>query len=192
MTPLETTIVAAIIAFGAAPALALWWWMADSLKMKVQSGRNDDDAAVRTFVRVVDAAKESLVVHDDGNKMADTLYDNNDAICAVRRQLEKEKTLRIRFLLNEEADLAMVRALRAEFPSRTELRYMRDGRPPDDIHYKIADGGAIGHLSDHEPGQPERHFKLLDCLATKPRSRTRVFGKYLRRFEQDFESARPL
>ena len=39
------TIVAAIIAFGAAPALALWWWMADSLKMKVQSGRNDDDAA---------------------------------------------------------------------------------------------------------------------------------------------------
>ena len=68
---------------------------------------------------------------------------------------------------------------------------MRDGRPPDDIHYKIADGGAIGHLSDHEPGQPERHFKLLDCLATKPRSKARVFGKYLRRFEQDFESARP-
>lgn len=189
MTTLETAIIVAIIFFGVVPALVLWWRMADSLKMNIQSGSNDDDAAVRTFIRVVEAAKETLIVHDDGNKMDHTLYDNNDAICAVRRQLEKERALRIRFLFNKKANLDMVEALRSEFPSRTEVKYMHDGRPPNDIHYKIADGGIIGHLSDHEPGQPDRHFKLLDCSATKPRSRARVFGKYLRRFEQDFESA---
>ena len=186
-TPETVTII--IIILGVAPAISLWWWMADGLRMNVQSGFNDDNAAVRAFIFVVDAAADTLIVHDDGNKMHQTVYDDGDAISALRRQLRMQKKLRVRFLFNEQADLEMVNVLRSEFPTRIDVRYMRGGRPRGDVHYKIADAGIVGHLSKQEYGQPERHFKLFDCSANNQRSRKRVFGKYLERFEQDFEAA---
>ena len=190
MTTLGVIVTSIAIVLGVVPAIVLWLRMADSLRMGVQTGLNDDDAAVHTFISVVNAAKDTLIVHDDGNEMEGTVYNDEHAISAVRRQLEKQKNLKVRFLFNEQAKLKMVDELRSKFPARVEVRYMRDGRPQeDDIHYKIADAGIVGHLSDHEHGHPERHFKLFDCSATSPRSRIRVFGEYIDRFERDFELA---
>ena len=187
-TPETVTVI--VIMLGVAPAISLWWWMADSLKMSVQRGRYDNDAAVRTFISVVDAAVDTLIVHDGGNKIDHAVYDDRDAISAIRRQLKKQRHLRVRFLFNQRADREMVNALRSEFPTRVAVRYTRGGRrQADDIQYKIADAGTVEHLSKHEHAQPEPHFRLLDCSATKPRSRRRVFGKYIKRFEYDFESA---
>lgn len=189
---LETAIAIVIVGLGVVPAIVLWARMADSLKMRVQSGSNDDHAAVGAFISVVKAAENTLIVHDDGNKMDGTVYDDRDAISAIEHQLNRHENLEIRFLFNEQADLDMVRELRAKFPKQVDVRYMPNGRPQDDIHYKIADDGTVGHLSVHEHAQPERHFKLFDCSATKPRSRDRVFGKYIKRFKQDFEAAQTL
>ena len=192
MTLLETAITIVVIMVGVLPAIFLWFRVADSLKMDVQTGINDDDAAVLAFISVVSAAKDTLIVHDDGNKMDGTVYENKNAINAVLRQLNGQENLKVRFLFNEQESLEMVNELCSKFPERVTVRYRRGGRPPAgdiDIHYKIADAGIMGHLSDHEHGQPERYFKLFDCSRNSPRSRKRVFGEYIERFERDFESA---
>lgn len=181
--------VVAVVACAIAPAIVMWWWYWDGLNVRVESGVNDDDTAAKTFTDIVRAAKTTLVVHDDGNKMAGTVYDNADVIEAVRGQLANNQALHVRCLFNDREDLDLVRQMRAAYPVRFKVWYRKGPRPPGDIHYKIADGGAFGHLSSHQHGQRERRFKLLDCSDAKPRTRKRVFGKYLAQFENDVAAA---
>ena len=171
------------------PAIVLWWWHWDSVNVRVQSGVNDDVAAVAMLLSVVKAAKTSLVIRDDGNKAPATVYDDERVIDTVRSQLADNEGLNIRCLFNDRDDLELVRQITAEYPARFKVWYTDGPRLADDIHYKIADGGAVGHLSWHEHKQPERDFKLLDCSAAKRRTRKRAFGQYLKQFEADVAAA---
>lgn len=141
------------------------------------------------FIRVLSAAKESVVIHDDGDRIDGTVYEDERVINAVRQQLEKHQALKIRCLFNDREELALVQRIGAAYPDRFHAFYRRGPRPVGDVHYKIADGGVLGHLSAHRHRQPERSFKLLDCTQAKPRTRRSVFGKYLKQFERDVVAA---
>ena len=182
---LETIVIAVLIGGAVLPAVILWWWHWDRVNIRMYSGVNDDEAAVEMFMRVLSAAKESLVIHDDGDKIDGTVYEDERVIDAARRQLRRHDALNIQCLFNDKEDLALVRHMGEEFPGRFQAWCRSGSRPAGDIHYKIADGGLIGHLSAHGHRAAERSFKLLDCSAAKPRTRRIVFGKYLRQFERD-------
>ena len=189
MTTLEELFVIAIVSAAIVPAIFMWWWYWDSVNVRVQSGMNDDDAAATMLIFVLRAAKKNLVIHDDGNKLPGTVYDDARVIDAVRHQLAENQELNIQCLFNDRDDLELVRQMVTEYPARFKVWY-RDGlRPDDDIHYKIADDGAVGHLSWHEHLQMEREFKLLDCSGARARTRKRAFGQYLHRFERDVTAA---
>lgn len=183
------TLVIGVVACAIVPAVVMWWWYWDSVNVKVKSGLNDDETAATTFIDILRMAKETLVIHDDGNKMAGTVYDNAAVVEAVRCQLADNQALHIACLFNDREDLDLVRQMTAEYPDRFKVWHRQGPRPLRDIHYKIADDGTFGHLSSHERGQPERRFKLLDCSAAKPRTRKRVFGEYLAQFKVDVAAA---
>lgn len=178
-------IVVGVVACAVVPAIFLWWWYWDSANVRVQDGVNDDETAATMFIDILQAAQETLVIHDDGNKMAGTVYDDAAVVEAVRHQLAGNGALRIQCLFNDREDLDLVRQMRSEYPDRFLVWYREGPRPIQDIHYKIADDGVVGHLSLHGHRQSERKFKLLDCSDAKPRTRKSVFGKYLDRFEAE-------
>lgn len=182
-------IVVFVVAGAVVPAIFLWWWYWDSANVRVQDGVNDDKSATTMFIDVLKAARYTLVIHDDGNKMKGTVYDDIGVVEAVRHQLAGNRALHIRCLFNDREDLDLVRQMRSEYPDRFKVWYRNGARPPRDVHYKIADGGVVGHLSSHGHRQPERKFKLLDCSDAKPRTRKSVFGKYLDQFEVDVAAA---
>ena len=188
MTLMGDLLVIVVVAAAIVPPIGLWWWHCDSMNVRVQGGVNDDEAAVAMLLAVVKAARKSLIIRDDGNKEPETVYDDANVIDTVRKQLADNDELHIRCLFNDRADLDLVRQVAAEYPTRFQVWY-HDGPRPDDIHYKIADGGLVGHLSWHEYKQPERDFKLLDCSAAKPRTRKRAFGQYLKQFEREVAAA---
>ena len=186
---LETIVIAVLTGSAVLPAAILWWWHWDRVHIRMCSGVNDDNMATKMFIRVLSAAKTSLVIRDDGDKIKGTVYEHDHVIDAMRRQLRQHDALQIQCLFNDREDLALVRRMSEEFPERFQARYRSGPRPAGDIHYKIADDGLIGHLSAHGHQAPERSFKLLDCSATKPRTRRIVFGKYLRQFKRDMAAA---
>ncbi len=179
------TITLVVVVVTVLPAIAICWRHWDSVNVRVQSGVNDDDTAATTFIDIFERAQRTLVIYDDGNKMCRTIYDDERVTEAVRNRLSRNKVLVVKCLFNDEDDLELVRSMRSEYPDRFKVWYRRGSRPLDDIHYKIADEGVVGHLSSHGHGQPERRFKLLDCSAAKPRTRLVAFGEYLSRFETD-------
>ena len=179
------TITALVVVFTIFPAIAICWWHWDSVKVQVQSGVNDDEAAAMMFIDVLKQAERTLVIYDDGNKMGRSVYDNERVIEAVRNHLSCNEALVIRCLFNDKEDIDLVQQMQSEHPARFRVWYRSGPRPQGDVHYKIADDGVIGHLSSHGYAQPERRFKLLDGSAAKPRTRKMALGKYLERFETD-------
>lgn len=113
---LETIVIAVLIGGAVLPAVILWWWHWDRVNIRMYSGVNDDDAAARMFMRVLGAAKESLVIHDDGDRIDGTVYEDECVIDAVRRQLRRHDALTIQCLFNYKEDLALVRRMSEEFP----------------------------------------------------------------------------
>lgn len=185
----EMVVIGILISGAVVPAIVMWWRYADSLNVRVQSGGNDDQAAAQMFIHVLTKARETLVIHDDGDEREGSIYENDEVVQAVRHRLENCEELEIRCLFNDKADLRLVREIGAKHPDRFTVYYLRGARPVGDVHYKIADGGVIGHLSLHGHRQPERNFKLLDCSVARPSTRKRVFGKYLDQFERDAKAA---
>ena len=149
-------------------------WRAQPFDVVFTSGTNDDKQAVSRFVDIVRHATKNLIVHDDGNKMPGTIYDNPEAIEALDRQLTEHEQLVVECLFNVHDELAMIERLRQRHPERFKVKYRRWPwpRPAFDVHYKITDDGAIGHLSHHDMGTAERHFEVQDCLATNQRNET--------------------
>lgn len=183
----ETVFIVVIVAFAVVPAFAIWWHDCDTVNIRIQDGINDDAAAATMFIRVLDAAQRILVIHDDGNKMDGTVYDDDRVVQAVRHRLRENEQLEIRCLFNDRQALELVKQMRSEFPGRFKVWYRKGPRPVGDIHYKIADDGVFGHISTHQHGHPEREFKLLDCSSAKRRTRKIAFGTYLTSFQRDIE-----
>lgn len=186
---LETTAIVAISGVPILAAVALWCWSWDRVHVRVRSGVGDDRTAAEMFLRVLRTAKESVVIQDDGNGVEGTVFKDERVINAIREQLEERKALKIRCIFSDRKALALVKCLGTEYPGRFQAFYRRGRGPIGDVHYEIADGGALGHLSVQGRRQRERSFKVLDCTQAATRTRRSVFGKYLRQFERDLAMA---
>ena len=122
MTSAEELLIIAVVAGAIVPAIALWWWHWDSVNVRVQSGVNDDAAAVAMLLSVVKAAKKTLVIRDDGNKAPATVYDDERVIDTVRSHLAENEGLNIRCLFNEEEGVrAVPQAIRGRHRSGRQL-----------------------------------------------------------------------
>ena len=49
---------------------------------------NDDDSVVSNFLELLDEAHTSMILHDDGNDMDGSVYNDCRVIDAVRRKLQ--------------------------------------------------------------------------------------------------------
>ena len=156
------------------------------LEVRIETGTNDDDQAVGTFIEVLRHATRSLVIHDDGNCMKRTLYNDREVIQAVESRLEAYPDLVVKCLFNVEEELAMVHLLQNKYADRFQVRYRTGPRPNFDVHYKIADAGCIGRFSDHDFGEAARDYELYDCTKVGQTERNAVFKKYLKRFDKEF------
>ena len=165
-------------------AYTFWTFGGDPLDVAIEYGTNDSETAAGLFNKVVQRATRKLIVHDDGE--SGTVYDDDSAIESIVNQMKRHKALVVRFHFNERRELRMVSKLQQEFgKDRFSMRYRHNqgnDRPPNDIHYKIADDGVFGMLSKHDIGSERREYALVDCENAKNSERTRQFAKYMLRF----------
>lgn len=152
-------------------------WRAQAfLSVGVTRGVNDNDTAVSMFICLVNKVENEMIIHDDGDNTEDSIYNNDNAIEAVRKRLREHKDLTIKCFFNEKEEIKMV-SLGKQFPGRFVVRYRQGERPDYDIHYKIIDGRK-GYLSVHDPGGRSRKYEMVDCTDSPQRVRRRMFGKF--------------
>ena len=163
-------------------------------------GRNEPEVAIANFIKAVAHAEKSLIIHDDGNHMVDSLYNDPDAIKAIVNRMHEHEALRVKcwFSVESVPELALVSAIRNDdrLTTRFEVRY----RKPTllglwrfcwlDLHYKIADG-KYGTLSRRAFRSERRRFRIEDCVQASAKGRDITLGSYLRRFDRGFNKGLP-
>lgn len=169
-----------------AAAVSVWLAHAHSL-LHVTDVENDNEDAIRHFRTVLDQAEREFLVHDDGDKTDGSLYDDEDTVEAVRERLQTCPRLRIRCLLNFNADVKMA-ALREEFDDRFQVRYLHQ-RPADDVHFKIADDGKMAYFPVHAKGATERKGQVVEDLGAPEFVRKRRLAGFIDDFNDGFDKA---
>lgn len=188
MTDIEILFVTLWLVVGTTMAVRLY----GNLGAAQDSGRNNDDTVVDLVVYLLRHAQSELIMHDDGDKVDNSIYDDDSVVSAMRHRLAENPELRIRMYFNRNPRDLKVYALATEHPDRVGIRYRpTETRPVPDIHYRIVDGGMIGHLSRHKPGSGDREYEFFNCSRAPKRIRDRVLKPYCDKFEEDFAAASP-
>lgn len=153
---------------------------------------NDDDSAATSFVAMLDEARESMIVYDDGDNIEGSLYSDRRAIDAVRGKLRVNPTFKLQCLFNCDDHLAFQQELEGE--PQVDIRIRSGSASANAVHYKIIDGGEKAYLSRHDLGSRERRFRIVDCTGVPRRHRRRVadsiLGSYKEHFDKAFEASR--
>ena len=185
-------IVVAVVTVGGgfvlvcATAIACWGWYHRGGRIMFRE-RNSNTMALEYFIRVVNAAENRLIVHDDGDNVADTPYNDERVLDVLARRLETCHKLEVKMLFNvKDEDLRIVR-MANKYGHRLQIRY-RNERPIGDIHYKIADN-TIGYFSEHDQGSSDRKIWVYDFTDTTKTARERAFGSHSHLFEREFAQA---
>ena len=161
---------------------------------------NDKRVALKEFIRLLGAASQEMVIYDDGDDVADSMYGTEEITQAIHGKLSGHPDFRIRFLLNCTARHSM---FPREFDSgdpRIEIRTRRPAEDPPtraDVgpYYKMIDGGRCVYLSWHDRSGMARVHQVIDCSNVKGFGRDRVVrkivGKYADHFDHEFSNAIP-
>lgn len=162
-------------------------WQCQSRGGIVVEDQNSGEKAVAYFMRVLKEADEQLIIHDDGDNVAGTPYNDKDVMKALEERL-KSSDLKVRILFNvPDVDLGIL-SLARKYGDSLQIRYRKDGRPVGDIHYKIADR-RMGYFSSHDEGSAYRKIWIYKFQHAPRKACDRAFGDSTRRFEQEFAEA---
>ena len=167
-------------------AVSVWLTCEHSL-IRVTDVKNDNDEAIKHFLAVLSHAERELLIHDDGDKAHESLYDDEATVDAVRERLRTCPDLWIRCLLNFNQGVKMA-ALSKDYGSRFQVRYLGQ-RPDDDVHFKIADGGKMAYLSTHHGGVVAPKGCILEDIGARESTRRRSLGGLIEDFNQGFDKA---
>ena len=111
------------------------------------------------FLDLVKAARQSIMIHDDGNDSSESVYNNFKVIGALRDSIEMHGVI-VKCLFNDDNQQLGLLNLARDFPDNVKIWYLDGDRPQRDIHYKIVDDGKLVHLSEHDYGSDERDYVL--------------------------------
>ena len=137
--------------------------------VKIVRGGNTDEQAKDDFMRLIDAAKESIEIFDDGDDMRSSIYQCDEVIAKIKEKLRLVNDFKIECYFNDDKEMLF----RSELDNEEGVQIYAGidcNRPDDQTHYKIADRGRIAYLSKHGHGESERNYRLLDCTALKGRA----------------------
>ena len=156
-------------------------------------GVNTDYVAAQIFMDMVTQARHSIVIHDDGNDMPGSIYNNDDVIEVVRRQVKKYPELEIQCWFNNKDDIKLLQLIDGENRANFKVWYTEGSRPPQDIHYKIVDQGAIVYLSRHRHGERESGYTLRKVGTSwfSKRTREKISKPYVENFKFGISHAKP-
>ena len=151
-----------------------------------ESGVNSDHKAKSVFLALINLAEHKISIHDDGDAVQGSIYEDQDVVDAVLTRLDEHPDLRVECLFNMDSDTLFRRLLAGH--DQVNVRFT-DHRSI--IHFKIIDNGVAGYVSRHEKGESHRPYKLhnfsrIPWYLGASSKREMAFGQHLRMMEDAF------
>ena len=160
------------------------------LHLAVTHNSNNDAQAAQVFIDLVNKARKSIVIHDDGNDSSESIYNNDDVLNAIRERVKGQPNLEIKFWFNDVAELKLLKLADEDCKSNISMWYSKGDRPVNENHYKIVDSGRIVHTSTHKHLESEREFELKEVtIPFAYGTRKRISNRHLIDFKSGISDA---
>ena len=193
---MATVIIVLLVLVFAASAFfsARTLWMTLQLRhvTSTRTRLNAGPVAMEEFLKLLDEARREMIIYDDGDMVADSIYAMQELVDAVREKLKSSSEFRMRCLFNAPDDSLPFMKAFGHGVDRVTIKPRDRNRHPFRTHYKIIDGGRKAYLSEHSLGSRERWFKIVDCTKVPEKHVQRAselaFGGCLNDFNQAFAS----
>lgn len=153
-----------------------------------QCEENNDDITREHFLALLRDAKSSIVIYDDGNEMASSIYASDEVLDAFRQKLKESPGFKVKCLFHCNDPNLPFRREFSQNPA-VEIRTRNQDKAGFPVHYKIIDEGEKAYLSVHGFEESEREFRLVDCTTVPEKHRGFVKKAVLRDYRQDFDRA---
>lgn len=153
--------VMALLAGGGTFVYCLGQAVAVSQTRATSLHQNSDEEAREDFLKMVGETKSELVIYDDGDADADSVYQSRDVVDALRRRLDEYPELRVRYAFNHPTGETLFEEL-AETHPHIEAKTWTGG--DQRRHYKLSDRRKA-YVSHHGRGSKDRYCRTIDCTA---------------------------
>ena len=155
------------------------------VNINVTEIENDNLFAIKNFIDLFDEAEYCICICDDGDKMPESIYENEDVIQKVKDKLDKNSDFHVQCSFNEKEETKFVEEFKGH--ERVTIKFRK--RPLGLAHYKIIDDGRKAYLSWHNPGSEDRRVKIYDFSNAKRGFRRKdVKEEYIGDCLKDIES----
>ena len=127
------------------------------------TGLNDPGTSKSYFLLLLAQAQSSMMVYDDGNDVADSLYTNEEVLDAIEKKFRDTPKFTMQCLLN----CPVPERMRDKFSKESRMDARTTGLgsdAPRDTHLKIIDKGRMAYLTQHDYDSMVRPYELVDCL----------------------------
>ena len=145
-------------------------------------GMNDGKVAAKSFIDLVKDAKEEILICDDGNDMADSIYNDKQVVDAIDSRLREKPQLSVRCLFYSTENTLFTKT----FTAHQQVAIDR-GSARRRVHFKIIDHGLKGYVSSHEYGESDRRYRMYDCSRVPARVRDATLGRHVRAMQDVFQ-----
>ncbi|MDE0125774.1 MAG: hypothetical protein OXN97_14465 [Bryobacterales bacterium] len=150
---------------------------------------NDGHVTKDKFLELLEEARDSMIIYDDGDKVDGSIYMNQEVAESVQKKLDSDPSFHMQCLFNfDEPDLVFRKALQGS-STRVQIRTHDPRQPRLAIHYKIIDDGAKAYLSRHRPGETKRLYRIVDCTNVPKSHFKHVSDRVLRTYRNHFREA---
>ena len=138
------------------------WALDDAERMtetvSTEETLNSNELARTAFLELLDEAERRMIVYDDGDGDAESIYQSEVVVGAVQSKLDVKPRFRLKCVFNSSASTLFKERFKGN--PRVEVRLRRDSQKR--IHYKIIDGRKA-YVSHHAPGSQRRAVKMITC-----------------------------
>ena len=128
---------------------------------------NTDSEAIEKTKDLANLAKESIDIFDDGDGKGESVYNDLGFVDMMESKVDND-SLRVKCFFNERDVSGLKFVERLAKKEGVEIWTRKAGQDrPQDMHYRIIDGGKVAHLSKHTLGSGDRQYEVLDCSSLR-------------------------
>ncbi|MDE2772086.1 MAG: hypothetical protein OXI46_00040 [Gemmatimonadota bacterium] len=182
----EWILVADVVVVVTAGAASFWSvrWLRDAIEVSrtrvTLMAPNSDDTVVPIFLDLLAEADQEIIIYDDGDTAAESLYQSREVVDAVKAKVTEDH-IRVQCMLNRRMGETLFERELKQYPG-VDIKGRASGTEERE-HYKIIDRTKV-YVSAHHEGQSTRNRKLIDC--THSQSRRGGDPLAIRRYIKDF------
>ncbi len=150
--------------------------------MKIVRGVNSDYFTATVFIALVNEARGTMLVCDDGNSMPGSIYESKRVVAAVQAKLKSDPEFRMLCMFSSQENTLFKREFKAVDQIKIEIV-----DPRRTTHFKIINNGRKGYVSTHAEGETERNYTIYSGMYGP--GRRRVFGRHMDDIKRVFPDA---